>query len=97
MYFRGKRQNSRYVWSCSAGDIQFVNNHTVVHAREAFEDYQEWDKRRHLLRLWLSSPLGRALPEFMSERWGNIEAGTVRGGIKVAGAMPQVRLHGTGR
>lgn len=53
------------------GDIQFVNNLIVVHAREQFEDYAELDKRRYLVRLWLSSPMGRALPEFLVERWGN--------------------------
>jgi len=74
------------------GDIQFVNNHTVTHAREQFEDYEELDKRRYLVRLWLSSPLGRTLPEFMRERWGNIKVGCVRGGIKVPGASPAVHL-----
>jgi len=78
--------------SLERGDIQFVNNHTVVHAREQFEDYAELDKRRYLIRLWLSSPLGRTLPKFLAERWGNIEVGTVRGGIKVPGATPVVHL-----
>jgi hypothetical protein len=74
------------------GDIQIVNNHTVVHAREQFNDYPEREKRRYLIRLWLSSPHGRRLPEFMAERWGNIEPGSVRGGIKVPGATPVVYL-----
>jgi hypothetical protein len=34
------------------GDIQLVSNHTVVHARTAYEDWPA--HRRHLLRLWLS-------------------------------------------
>ena len=34
------------------GDIQLVSNHTVAHARTAYEDSA--DQRRHLLRLWLS-------------------------------------------
>ncbi len=34
-----------------AGDIQFISNHTVIHARTAYED---GDTSRHLLRLWLS-------------------------------------------
>ncbi|MBX2868127.1 MAG: TauD/TfdA family dioxygenase [Acidiferrobacterales bacterium] len=71
-----------------AGDMQFVNNLTVVHARESYEDYHEQDRRRYLVRLWLSSPHGRALPSFMAERWGNIEPGTIRGGVKVPGASP---------
>lgn len=36
------------------GDIQWVSNHTVVHARTAYEDGVDLQTRRHLLRLWLS-------------------------------------------
>ena len=78
------------------GDIQLLNNHTVVHAREPFDDHAELDKRRYLIRLWLSSPLGRRLPEFMAERWGNIEVGSIRGGIKVPGAVPIVHFDSDG-
>jgi hypothetical protein len=38
------------------GDMQFVNNRTVMHGREQFEDYPEKQRRRHLLRLWLHVP-----------------------------------------
>lgn len=75
------------------GDIQLVNNLTVVHARETFEDFAELDQRRYLLRLWLSSPLGRELPEFLSERWGNIAVGKVRGGIVVPGVRAEVNFE----
>jgi len=34
------------------GDVQLISNHTVVHARTAYEDAP--DAERHLLRLWLS-------------------------------------------
>ncbi len=36
------------------GDMQFVSNHSVIHARTEYEDHDEVDERRHLLRLWLS-------------------------------------------
>jgi hypothetical protein len=36
------------------GDIQLLSNHTVVHARTAYEDHPEPERRRHLLRLWIS-------------------------------------------
>jgi len=36
------------------GDIQLVSNHFVLHARTAYEDFAEPERRRHLLRLWLS-------------------------------------------
>jgi len=74
------------------GDLQFVNNHVIVHARGSFEDHKALSRRRYMVRLWLSSPLGRVLPPFLSERWGNIEAGTKRGGIMVPGATPIVHL-----
>ena len=37
------------------GDIQFLNNGAILHAREAYEDHEDPDKRRHLLRLWLAA------------------------------------------
>ena len=35
------------------GEILWFNNFTHLHARTAFEDWEEPDRRRHLLRLWL--------------------------------------------
>lgn len=35
------------------GDMQFLKNSVVLHSREAYEDYPEPERRRHLLRLWL--------------------------------------------
>jgi alpha-ketoglutarate-dependent taurine dioxygenase len=35
------------------GDMQFVNNRTVLHSRTAFEDHAEPERRRHFLRLWM--------------------------------------------
>lgn len=35
------------------GDIQLINNHYILHARTAFEDYPEPERKRHLIRLWL--------------------------------------------
>jgi len=36
------------------GDIQFISNHTIVHARTAYKDDPDPARKRHLLRLWLS-------------------------------------------
>jgi len=36
------------------GDIQWLSNHTILHARSGYEDHAEPEQRRHLLRLWLS-------------------------------------------
>lgn len=40
------------------GDIQLVNNFTVLHSRKAFIDHGP-DRRRHLLRLWLTDLASR--------------------------------------
>lgn len=36
------------------GDIQWLSNYAALHARTGFTDYPEPQRRRHLLRLWLS-------------------------------------------
>jgi len=36
------------------GDIQLLSNHTNLHARTEYEDFEDPAERRHLLRLWLS-------------------------------------------
>jgi hypothetical protein len=36
------------------GDIQWVSNHSILHARTGYEDHDEPERKRHLLRLWLS-------------------------------------------
>ncbi|KAF2641462.1 Clavaminate synthase-like protein [Massarina eburnea CBS 473.64] len=38
------------------GDIQFLSNDHVLHARTAYVDYPPPAPRRHLMRLWLSTP-----------------------------------------
>jgi hypothetical protein len=63
------------------GDIQLLNNHTIYHARTAFDDYPEPERKRLLLRLWLSMPNSRPLPPGYEITWGSIEAGAIRGGI----------------
>jgi hypothetical protein len=62
------------------GDIQFVNNHVIYHARRGFED-DPADGGRLLLRLWMAVPNSRALPEDHRVLWRNTEAGAIRGGI----------------
>lgn len=39
------------------GDMQFVNNYHVLHARDAYEDRRAEGKVRHLKRLWLETDL----------------------------------------
>ena len=37
------------------GDMQFVNNYHVLHARDAYEDDRAAGRIRHLKRLWLET------------------------------------------
>jgi hypothetical protein len=71
------------------GDIQLVNNHTILHDRTAFEDYPERERKRHLLRLWLAPPTARPLPKVYAERFGSITPGD-RGGVAVPGSKPAI-------
>jgi Taurine catabolism dioxygenase TauD, TfdA family len=75
------------------GDMQFVHNHVVLHARTAYQDWDEPERRRHLLRLWLSAHGGRPLPEVFEERYGPLEPGRPRGGISVPGQVLKVPLE----
>jgi len=63
------------------GDMQFLNNHLTLHTRTAFEDFPEDDRRRHLLRLWLSPPNGRPLSESFQPFFRDVQMGAVRGGF----------------
>ena len=55
------------------GEIYFINNYTILHARTAFDDGDaEEDRRRHLLRLWLEVPQMR--PVYPHIKSGGIEA-----------------------
>jgi TfdA family taurine catabolism dioxygenase TauD len=67
------------------GDMQFLNNHVIYHARDAFTDDAASGQVRRLFRLWLAVPNSRALPEDHAVLWGDVRAGAVRGGIGVAG------------
>ena len=71
-----------------SGDMQFVYNHSQLHDRTGFIDWAEPDRKRHLLRLWLSMAGDRPLPDCFKERYGSIEVGK-RGGI----VTQETRLH----
>jgi len=64
------------------GDMQFLHNHQILHSRTDFEDWPEPERRRHLLRLWVSPRTARPLPASFAARYGSLEPGN-RGGIVV--------------
>jgi hypothetical protein len=51
------------------GDLLFLNNRTVMHGRTAFEDFEQVDRKRLMLRLWLKMPDWPAPPDSMTLQW----------------------------
>jgi alpha-ketoglutarate-dependent taurine dioxygenase len=52
-----KRPELMLEFTLRPGEMYFINNYTILHARTAFDDGDaEDDQRRHLLRLWLEVP-----------------------------------------
>ena len=70
-----------YSMDIRAGDTQLLNNHVVYHARSTYEDDPAPGRDRFMMRLWLSMPNSRALPEGFEVLWGSTAPGAPRGGI----------------
>jgi hypothetical protein len=51
------------------GDILLLNNHTVFHTRSSFTDFDEVEKRRLLLRLWINLHNVRELEPKFAEHY----------------------------
>lgn len=68
--------------SLGRGDMQLLNSYVTIHSRTSFEDYEELDMKRHLLRLWLAIPGAQPLPDNWLEYFGDVRAGAVRGGLR---------------
>jgi len=47
------RIENTFAMMLEPGDIQFCNNHLVLHSRTEYEDSPEPGRERHMLRLWL--------------------------------------------
>lgn len=47
------RDNLVFRTMLEPGDLQFLNNRVVLHGRTRFEDFQELERKRHMLRIWL--------------------------------------------
>lgn len=61
-----RREELVYSMMMEPGDMQFCNNYLVLHSRTRYEDQEEDEKKRHMLRLWLKIPDFRQLaPEFI--------------------------------
>jgi hypothetical protein len=72
------------------GDVQFINNHVMLHSRTDYVDHEAPERKRHLLRLWLSLPGAPALPTSWRLAYKDVEARAVRGGFRGVGITPQI-------
>lgn len=68
----------RYDMVFQQGDIQLLSNHTILHARSAFEDWPEEERKRDLWRLWLNLRDGRPLAPEFADRMNTGPRGGVR-------------------
>jgi hypothetical protein len=65
------------------GDMLFMLQHVTLHSRTEFEDWPEPERKRHILRMWLTTHGERPLPaEFAQQAVG----------IRVAGAALKAPL-----
>ena len=64
------------------GDILFLNNWTTLHRRSEFIDFPEPEKKRHILRAWISPPNNRPIDPLFEDNYGDHRAGKVRGGMR---------------
>ena len=76
-----RRPDLMYRMYLAPGDLQIINNHTMLHSRSEFEDAVAEEERRMLVRLWLAPPDGVELPQSWGHFYRTTRAGSVRGGI----------------
>jgi hypothetical protein len=70
-----------------AGDLLLYNPQLVWKRISTGEAVAAPEPERHLLRLWLATPLSRALPESFRPVFGETAAGATRGGAASASRM----------
>ncbi len=73
------REELRLSMMMQEGDVQLLNNHAILHAREEFSDYDDPDLKRHLLRMWIALPedARRAIPDVLADRYRIVEMGGI--------------------
>ncbi len=69
------------------GDIEYAQSHVTLHMRTGYEDWPEPERKRHLLRLWMSTDGARPLvPEVAAE---------IDRGILMEGVVPSAPIEPT--
>jgi len=69
-------------FSLEPGDVLLLNNWTTLHRRSEFVDADDPEKKRHLLRIWLSMANSRPIDPCFADHFGATEAGALRGGMR---------------
>lgn len=85
------REDLCYHMNFEQGDLQFINNHIILHARTEYEDYEEPERKRFLLRLWLALPEGQPLPVGLKDAYKDVSPKSVRGGFRGINITPDIR------
>ena len=67
------------------GDLQLIDNYSVLHSRTEYVDHEDPSEKRHLLRLWLNIPDGRELAPHFAERYNTGQRGGVAATRAAAG------------
>ena len=73
-----------------AGDIQWLKNAAILHARTEFEDHVEPERKRHLLRLWLTSRRAFADGDPLLQQGIGRKAGAVSDATLARAAAPPI-------
>ena len=74
------------------GDIQWLKNSVILHKRTEYVDWEEPERKRHLLRLWLACPSGPALPPHSTTAFQGATASGRPNGIVVPGVSRKASL-----
>jgi hypothetical protein len=72
------------------GDIQWLKNAAILHSRTEFADHPEPERRRHLLRLWLTSRRAFADGDAFLQQGVAARAGATSDAIVASAAAPPV-------
>jgi hypothetical protein len=85
-----KRADLCFQMEFEPGDLQLINNYVVLHSRTTYQDHEEPDLKRHLMRLWIASPTGQELPADWKPFFKDTAAGAVRGGYRGQNITPEI-------
>ena len=73
-----------------AGDVQWLKNAAILHSRTEFEDHAEPERKRHLLRLWLTSRRAFADGDAFLQQGVAARAGATSDASAASAATPTV-------